>query len=144
METKYNMENLIERIKKIEALIIGASTEGEKKAAESAKERILRKYPEIEIHKNPLEYRLSTDNEWNKKLLLALCRKYGIKPYRYHRQKYTTVMVNINEEFLNNVLWKEYVEYSKLLSVLVEEITNEMISKIHKHEEEDIIHGNLE
>jgi hypothetical protein len=138
------MENLLDRIRKIEALISGASTNGEKNAAKTAKERILKKYPELEIHRNPVEYRLSTNSEWNKKLLLAICRKYGVKPYRYHRQKYTTVMVNINEEFLTKVLWKEYQEYSELLNGLVEEITNDLISKIHTHEDETVINGNLE
>jgi len=137
------MEHLLERIKKIEALIIGASTDGEKNAAITSKKRILKKYPELEIHKNPIEYRLSTGSEWNKKLLIAICRKYGVKPYRYHRQKYTTVMVNMNEEFLTKILWKEYEEHSKILNELVEEITNDLISKIHKHEDEDIIHGKL-
>ncbi|MFT4663518.1 MAG: hypothetical protein ACI8YQ_003173 [Polaribacter sp.] len=47
------MDHLLDRIKKIEALIAGASTDGEKNAAESAKERILKKYPVLEIHKNP-------------------------------------------------------------------------------------------
>ncbi|MCO6492014.1 MAG: hypothetical protein J5I98_26595 [Phaeodactylibacter sp.] len=138
------MEDLLERIKKIESLILGAKTEGEKQAAISAKERILKKYPELEIHKNPKEYALYTQDNWHKKLLLAICRKYGVKPYRYYRQKYTTVMVRINEDFLNKVLWKEYLEYSELLGKLVEEITDDLISKIHKHEEEDIIQGNLE
>lgn len=137
------MQHLLERIKKIEALILGAGTEGEKNAALSAKDRILKKYPALEIHKNPKEYSLYTSSEWNKRLLLAICRKYGVKPYRYKRQKYTTVMVNINEEFLNKVLWKEFQEYSKHLDQLVSEITNDLISKIHKHEEEDIIHGKL-
>jgi len=59
------------------------------------------------------------------------------------RQKYTTVMVNINEEFLNEVLWKEYTEYSIHLNKLIGEITDNLISKIHKHEDEDLIHGNL-
>ncbi|MCB9298570.1 MAG: hypothetical protein H6559_36470 [Lewinellaceae bacterium] len=137
------MEDLLERIKKIESLILGAKTEGEKQAAIFAKERILKKYPELEIHKNPKEYALYTQDNWHKKLLLAICRKYGVKPYRYYRQKYTTVMVRINEDFLNKVLWKEYLEYSELLGKLVEEITDDLISKIHKHEEEDIIQGNL-
>ena len=137
------MEDLLERIKKIERLIIGATTEGEKKAAISAKARILKKYPEVEVHKNPKEYALYTSDNWHKKLLIAICRKYGVKPYRYHRQKYTTVMVRINEEFLNNVLWKEYLEYTKHLEKLVEEITDDLINKIHEYEEEDLIHGNL-
>ena len=138
------MDHLLEKIKKIEALIVGASTDGEKNAALSAKERILKKYPALEIHKDPKEYSLYTSGEWNKKLLLAICRKYGIRPYRYKRQKYTTVMVKINETFLNEILWKEYQEYSKLLDQLVEEITDDLISKIHSHEDEDLIHGKLE
>ena len=52
-------------------------------------------------------------------------------------------MVNINEEFLNEVLWKEYTEYSIHLNKLIGEITDNLISKIHKHEDEDLIHGNL-
>jgi len=137
------MENLLEKIKKIESLIEGASTAGEKIAAISAKERILIKHPNLEIHKDAKEYSLRTTGEWSKKLLLAICRKYGVKPYRYKRQKYTTVMVNINEQFLNEILWQEYMEYSNHLNKLINEITDDLISKIHKHEDEDIIHGNL-
>jgi len=137
------MESLLEKIRKIEALIDGASSVGEKQAAVSAKERILNKYPHLEIHRDAKEYSLRTDGEWDKKLLLAICHKYGVKPYRYKRQKYTTVMVNINEKFLNEVLWKEYTEYSIHLSKLVGEITDNLISKIHKHEDEEIIQGSL-
>jgi len=137
------MENLLDRIKKIESLIIGAKTDGEKSAAISAKGRLLKKYPELEINKDPKEYRLYTNDNWHKRLLLAICRKYGVRPYRYKRQKYTTVMVNMNEEFLNKILWKEYLEYAGHLEKLVKEITDDLINKIHKHEDEDLIHGNL-
>jgi len=89
------------------------------------------------------EYSLYTQDSWHKKLLLAICRKYGIQPYRYKRQKYTTVMIKIDETFLNNVLWPEYLEYSRHLEVLVEEITDNLIRRIHKDEEEDIVHGKL-
>jgi hypothetical protein len=50
----------------------------------------------------------------------------------------------MNEDFLNNILWKEYLEYSKHLEKLVEEITDDLINKIHKPEDEDIIQGNLQ
>lgn len=137
------MEHILERIKKIEALIAGASTAGEKTAAELAKDRILEKYPELGILQNAKEFQLSTNNLWNKKLLIALCRKYGVNPYRYHRQKHTTVMIRVNKDFLDNVLWKEYLEYSLMLSLLVEDITDDLIGKIHKHEDETEIRGNL-
>jgi len=137
------MTDLLERIKKIEALIKGATTAGEKNAAISAKDRLLKKQPNLEINQDLVEYSLYTQDSWHKKLLIAICRKYGVMPYRYKRQKYTTVMVRINQDFLNNVLWPEYLEYSKHLEKLVEEITDNLISQIHKHEEEDIVQGRL-
>ena len=100
---------------------------------------ILDKYPELEINTQQKEWAMHTQDNWHKKLLIALCRKYEIKPYRYARQKYTTVMVKINEEFLNKVLWPEYVEYSKHLEQLMEEIANDLINKIHQPENEEII-----
>ncbi len=136
--------NLLERIKKIEALINGATTTGEKNAALSAKDRLLEKHITKGMPKKLEEYRLYTSDSWHKKLLIAICRKHGIQPYRYKRQKYTTVMVNINPDFLNDILWPEYLEYSKHLEKLVEEITDDLIGKIHKHEDENIVHGRLE
>jgi len=35
------------------------------------------------------------------------------------------------------------LEKIKKIEALVEEITDNLISKIHKHEDEDLIHGNL-
>jgi hypothetical protein len=137
------MEHLLEKIKKIEALIAGTTSQGEKQAAILAKERLLKKFPNLDAHKNTLEYRLSTPDTWHKRLLIALCRKYGINPYRYHRQKHTTIMVKINEDFLNQILWKEYIEYSNQLEDLIEGIMGSVIGKIYTHEDETIIKGEL-
>ncbi len=137
------MKELLEKIRKIEALIDGAKTRGERDAAILARNRVNEKL--IKEEKMQLEeYTLYTPGSWHKKLLLAICRKYGVRPYRYKRQKYTTVMVKINEGFLNDVLWKEYLEYSAHLEKLVGEITDSIIRKIHQDEDEDIVHGRLE
>ncbi len=136
------MDELLDKIKKIEALIVGAKTEGEKTAALMAKERINRKI----LDQQPLEkveFTLYTPDSWHKKLLIAICRKHGVRPYRYKRQKYTTVMVKVNERFLNKTIWKEYLEYSGLLEKLVFDITDGLIEKIYKDEGEEVIHGNL-
>jgi hypothetical protein len=130
---------IIEKIKKIEALIERAGTEGERVSAINAKNRL-----EKAKSKKELEYSLRTPDRWHKQLLVAICRKHGYKPFRYHRQKYTTVMVRISTEFLNNVLWKEYQEYSEMLTSLVNEITYDLISKIHKIEDEIVISGSIE
>ena len=53
-------------------------------------------------------------------------------------------MIRETEYLVNEVIWKEYLEYSKHLEELVEDIVNDVITKIHRHEEEDIIQGELE
>ncbi|MEA3514414.1 MAG: hypothetical protein U9R34_02985 [Nanoarchaeota archaeon] len=138
----YN-EYILKKIKKIERLIEGANSDGEKNAAINAKKRLEGKRYKKEAE-DLIEYRISTEDLWHKKLFVALCRKHNYKPYRYYRQKYTTVMIRISKHYLDNVLWKEYLEYSKQLTSLVEDITNEIISKIHKHEEETVIMGEIE
>ena len=138
------MLDILEKIKKIEALIRGAQTEGEKNAAIAARERVLSKVPAMEPKKELKEYSLHMQDAWHKKLLLAICRKHNVRPYRYHRQKHTTVMVRIDPDFLNNVVWKEFLQYSVLLEALVSEITDDLIAKIHRHEDEDVVSENLQ
>jgi hypothetical protein len=139
------MSSLYEKIKKIEALILGTTIEGERQAAIAAKNRLLEQVPDVlPQHVAAMEYTLHTQDHWHKQLIRALCSKYGLETYRYHRQKYTTVMVRVNERFLNEVLWPEYQQYSKHLEALVNEITSDLINSIHHVEgEEKIISGQL-
>jgi len=130
--------NIIEQIKKVEALIERAGTDGERQSAILAKERLLKHKREEEI-----EYTIHTEDVWHKKLFNALCRKHNLKPYRYYRQKYTTVMVMISKTYLDETLWPEYLKFSKILQELVDDITLEVISKIHKNEDEIVIQGEI-
>lgn len=128
-----------EKIKKIEALIKRAGTEGERQAAIFAKERL-----EKIKHFEEIEYSISTQDMWHKKLFIAICHKYNLKPYRYYRQKHTTAMVRVSKSFIDEVVWPEYLKFAKILEELVDEITAEVISKIHKDESETIINGEIE
>ena len=138
------VQSLYDKIKKIEALILNTNVEGERQAAMAAKKRLLENVPAVlPQHAQAIEFTLTTGSDWNKQLVLALCGKYQLRPYRYYRQKYTTVMVRCNKTFMDKVFWPEYLEYSQLLSTLVQEITTDLIAKIHKGAEEEVISGQL-
>ncbi len=79
---------------KIQALIDRASLEGERQAAMLAKERILSKHSQ-----EPKEFHITLHSIWQKSLLLALCKKYGLHNYRYPKQKHTTTMVMVIYHF---------------------------------------------
>jgi len=132
--------DIADKIRKIEALIAGAKSDGERQAAEFARQRFQEK-----IIAQPMEYTVRVHSSWKKKLFCAICSKHGLKTYRYARQKYTTTMLRVAKPFMDLVLWPEYNKYAAILDKLTEEVLSDLISKIHlvKEEDETVIAGEL-
>jgi len=121
--------DLIRKFESIERLFIGAITDGEQSAAAEAMGRIKKRLEELEKSDPPVEYKFTLSNTWSRKLLSALLRRYDIKPYRYHRQRYTTVMARVPKGFVDNILWPEFEKLDSVLQEHIEEITSSIISK---------------
>lgn len=67
---------LIDKLRSIEALFAGATTTGEKVAAERARGRILERLKLWEKEDPPVEYRFSMADMWSRKVFVALLRRY--------------------------------------------------------------------
>ena len=130
--------SFLDKLIKIEALIQRASSDGERQAAQLAKERVLSKIS-LDRSNQPIEYRVSLSSPWEKRLFIALCHKHGFQTYRYQRQKYTTARLKISKTIMDEILWPDYLRYSKLLRDLIEDIMQDLISKIHSVQEEEVI-----
>ncbi len=125
----YDEQELIEKLKKIEALFAGTPETGEKLAALEAADRIKERLKSIEKTDTPIEYTFRLTNTWSKRLFVALLRRYGIKPYRYSRQNHTTVMARVPVTFVDTILWPEYQKLDRILRDYVDDITNRIISE---------------
>jgi len=124
---------LRERLRKIEALFAGASTVGEKLAAGAALERVRARLAELERSDRPIEMQFSLPDQWARQLFLALCRRYGLKPYRLYRQRATTVMLRVPKGFVDQVLWPEFQELNAALMQYLTEITTRIIrEEVHR------------
>ena len=111
-----NERELIEKLRLVENLFAGAATEGERDAAANAIDRIRRRLEEMERTDPAVEYKFSLRDMWARRLFVALLRRYGIRPYRYPRQRYTTVMVKVPASFVEKVLWPEFKELNQVLN----------------------------
>lgn len=118
---------LREKLRKIEALFAGAGTDGERHAAEAALERLRRRLAESERSDPAIEMSFSMPDQWSRQLFLGLCRRYGLKPYRYRRQRYTTVMVSVPRTFVDEVLWPEFDKLHQALKSYLNEVTLKVI-----------------
>jgi hypothetical protein len=122
-----NEQQLREKLRKITALFEGAATPGERQAAAAAMDR-LRKALNETVKTEPLpETKFTMADQWQRRLFLALCRRYGLKPYRHKGQRYTTVMLRAPRSFVHNTLWPEYVELQSALHAYLTEATERII-----------------
>jgi hypothetical protein len=126
--------DIADKIRKIEALIAGAKSDGERQAAKFAKARLQKK-----VVAKPVEFAVRLRSLWEKKLFTAICNKHGLRTYRFKGQKHTTAMVRLSKSFMDEVLWPEYKKYAKILDKLTNEILSDLISQIHSVEEETVI-----
>lgn len=120
-------EKLREKLRKISALFHGAATAGERDAAAAAMERVKKGLKTTLATDPPVEYKFSLPDRWQRRLFSALCRRHGLEPYRYKRQRFTTVNVRVARSFVEQTLWPEYKELQMALNDYLNEATERII-----------------
>jgi hypothetical protein len=120
-------QQLRDRLRKIQALFEGATTLGERDAAAAAIDRIKKALGTAANTEPSIEFQFSMPDAWHRRLFSALCRRYGLRPFRYKRQRMTTVMVNAPRSFVDRTLWPEYQELQAALDSYLNEATERII-----------------
>ena len=118
---------LLEKLRKIEALHAGTKVDGEREAAKRAAERIRARLAELRGREREVELLYRLPDPWNRKLFVALCRRYGLVPYREPGRRYSTVIVRAPETFQNKTLWPEFLALGKELDTHRSELTERVI-----------------
>jgi hypothetical protein len=120
-------QRLKEKLRRIEALFAGTDVDGERAAAASALERLRQRLKDVTDLDPPVEYTFSLHSPWSRNLFRALLRRYGIQPYRYYRQRRTTIKAKAPASFVEETLWPQFQELDKTLSEYLSEITSRVI-----------------
>lgn len=120
-------QQLREKLRKIEALFAGAATEGERLAAGAAAERIRDKLSKTAQQESDSEIKFSIADPWSRQLFVALCRRYGLQPFRYRRMHKQSIVIRAPRSFIETVLWPEFEELSSALTTYLSEITEQII-----------------
>jgi hypothetical protein len=124
---------LVEKLRKLEALHAGTKIDGEREAARRAAERIRARLDELRRHETDVEMLYRIPDAWNRKLFTALCRRYGLRPYRERGRRTTTLQVRAPQTFHDRTLWPEFLALSKELEVELDKLTDKVIREaIHE------------
>jgi hypothetical protein len=136
-----NEQDLIDKLRRIETLFARAATEGERVAAGAAADRVRQRLKETR-QSQAIEFKFTHPDAWSKALFIALLRRHGIRPYRYSRQRHTTVMARIPQALVDDEIWPEFQELHETLSSYLNEVTERVIAAaIHEDVSEPEIRG---
>lgn len=122
-----DFEDLLERLRRVEALHARTDVVGERDAAAAAMRAIRAQVARMEAEEPPIEYKFSLVDDWSRQLFTALLRRYGLQPYRYRGQRYTTVMVRVSRSFVDKTLWPEFSELDDQLRAYLRSVTHKVI-----------------
>ena len=131
-------QQLIAKLRKIEALFSRPGTEGERQAAETASARIRARLRAYEKTEPVVEFRFSLADAWSRSLFIAVLRRHGLRPYRYRGQRHTTVMVRVAKSYVDETLWPEFHQLQVVLHEHFETVTKRVIAQAIGTEEGDV------
>ncbi len=130
----FDEKALLEKLRRIEALHAGATTPGERDAAANAIRHIQQRLALAEKEAPPIEYKFTFNDQWSRKLFMVLARRYGLKPFRYRGQRWTTLMLNVPKRFVDETLWPEYTELAAALRQTLEQATDQVLKTVFEQE----------
>ena len=101
-------DELREKLAKVEALFRRAGSPGERATAGAAMDRLHGRLHGRNREEGPeTELQFLLPDLWSVRLFVAVCRKHGLRPFRYARQRRTTVMVRARERQFDRDVWAE-------------------------------------
>lgn len=138
-----SIEELVDRLRKVEALRDRGATDGERQAAERVHQRLVERLEKLKRTESVGEHRFTFRGPWSHRLFLAVCRHYGLRPYRYKGQRRTTVMLRVPDSFIEETLWPIFIEYNDILQEHLLEVTRQVIADVFDDDasDADVVHS---
>jgi hypothetical protein len=122
-----DLSKLLETLRRVEALHARTDVAGERDATATAMDAIRRQLDRLKEDDPDEEYKFSLSDDWSRRLMIALMRRYGIEPFRFRGQRRTTVMARVPQSFVDQTLWPEFCELDDVLRSHLADVTDRMI-----------------
>lgn len=122
-------EEIRAKLARLEALFARGATEGERAAAGAAIDRLqARLGADAPADEPETEMQYTFPDTWSVRIFVALCRKHGVRPYRYPRQRRTTVMVRVRQRAFEATVAAEFRTLHRELIGYFDEMVDHLIA----------------
>lgn len=130
-------EDIRIKLAKLEALFARGATAGERAAAGAARERLQARIASEAPAEPETEVQYSMPDTWSVRIFVALCRKHGVRPYRYPRQRRTTIMVRARTSEFERTVLAEFQTLHRELVHYFNETVDHLIADAMKSDGDD-------
>jgi hypothetical protein len=127
--------DLLRKLAAIEALLEGATSDGEQAAARAARERLATRLGQLPAREE--DFHFTIPDIWGRKLFTALAKKLGLEPFRYRGQRQTTLVLRTMQD-KKELLWKQFLAAHETLSQYLDEVTERVIREALGQATDDI------
>jgi hypothetical protein len=63
-------------------------------------------------------------------VLIALLRRYDLRPYRRRRRRHTTVMVKVPKPLVDDTPWLEYQQIAAAMRGYIDRVTDRIVADV--------------
>jgi hypothetical protein len=124
------------KLEKLEALFARGATKGERAAAGAALDCLMARLPDA-LKEDEVELKYTLPDTWAVRIFVALCRKHGVAPYRYPRQRRTTVMVRVQPTMFEKTVLAEFQTLHSELVAYFRDTVDHLIADAMKSDGDD-------
>lgn len=129
MNFEHLEQELIGSFHSIENKYAAVSGQGEI-TADEAKERIIVRLRESASAPDVLELQCNMKNDWETFVFHALLKRYSIKPYRYRKQRKSTILVRASKELMDTLVWPIFMDLTAELHARFTAVTTALLPAI--------------
>ncbi len=90
-------------------------------------ERIRERLARTADREMAIEMRFSISDIWSRQLFMALCHRYGTRPFRYRRMYRQTIVIQTPESLVDQLLWPEFEALDAALAAYLSGVTERVI-----------------
>jgi hypothetical protein len=116
-----------EKLRKVEAPKVVTASDVRRAVVRLTATRMRLRLAEVRAREPDVECVYSMPDRWGRKLFVALCRGYGLQPYRKPGQRETTVELLAPESFQKGMLMDEFIALTTDLEKQLFEATDRVI-----------------
>lgn len=98
--------------------------------ADRAEARIRGRFQDSVLAPDIQEFQFNLKHDWQTFVFHALLKRYGIRPYRYRKQRKSTILIRVSKQIMDDLLWPIFNDVAGGFAARINQMTMALVPAI--------------